>query len=194
MSFAVPLIAAGVSAVGGALSGRGKTTTSTPTYTPAQTAVQGRVASTIEERLANPRANLDPLKAAAIGGVNRTYAGLQDRLASTFAGRGFGRSGKLVTNAKQLEIARAGDIGGIESKFAGMQLDYENQVVDQAMRFGFAAPGATQQIPGNMIGGAISSGAETFTTLYALDRLLKGRSNAPAIYDPSVQSPVYGDD
>jgi hypothetical protein len=169
------------SLIAGALGGKSKTTnttsTSTPTYTAQQTSLQNTLGASIQDKLNNP-ANLDPLKTNAIEGVNRSYAGLQDRLQSSLAARGFGSSGKVVTGAKNLEIARAGDIGGLESKFAGLQLDQENHMFDLASRFAFANPGSTtngtQTTPGNMLGAGIGSGVESISSLFFLNKLLKG--------------------
>lgn len=167
----------GVASLAGGLLNRPKTSTATnaPQYSPLQSQMQQQAYDTIMGRLKNPR-SLDPMKTAAIGGVNKTYAGLQKRMEATLASRGFGSSGLVPMNTRAIEIARAGDIGDLESKFAGMALDEENRTVDEAMRFGFANPGSkgTQTLPGNMAGGGVSSGLETFTSLFALDRLLKG--------------------
>jgi hypothetical protein len=142
--------------------------------------MQQEAYDTIMTRLKNPR-SLDPLKTAAISGVNQTYEGLQGRMEQALAARGFNQSGKLPLNLRALELGRLGDIGSLESKFAGMQIDQENRLIDEAMRYGFANPGhqGTQTMPGNMLGGGISSGLETMTSLFMLSRLLSGGGGLP---------------
>lgn len=170
---ALPVVA-GISAVTGLLGSRPKTTTSTPIYTTDQQSMQHNLSDWISSRMNNPGAVFDPMKAAAMDSVNKNYQSLGARLQSQFSGRGFGRSGTLLTNRIGQEVARAGDLGGLESKFSGMQLDYENQLADMAQRFGFASPGTSTTQPGNMAGGGFGAGAQTLTSLWTLNKLLSG--------------------
>lgn len=169
----LPLIMAGTSIAGAGLSNRSKTVTNTPTYSAGQTDLQGDVLGTLSKRLASP-VNLSPLKTAATGKINRTYNGLEDRLQSRFSGAGMGRSGKVLTNAKQLEVARAGDIGDMEAKFSGLQLDEESRRLDQALRAAWANPGSSQVLPGNAAGASLSAGSEAITTLMMLAAMTGG--------------------
>ena len=191
---AIPALMAitGASSVAGSLLNRPKTGSysNQPQYSPLQSQMQSQAYDTIMDRMKNP-ANLDPMKTAAIGATNQTYAGLQKRMESSLAARGFGSSGLAPMNTRAIEVSRAGDIGGLESKFAAMQLDQENRTMDEAMRFGFASPGqtGTQTTPGNMAGGAIGSGLETFSTLFMLDRMLKGGGGG--LFSGSPASTAY---
>lgn len=163
----------GLSGMSGALNNRSRTTTTTPTYSGPQYEMQSTAANTLQDRLRNP-VNLNPLKTAAIGKINQTYDGASDRLTDTLTSRGFGRSGKVGTNQAKLETERAGAIGSNESKFAGMQIDQNNQTLQQALQFAFAGPGQKTTQPGNPLGGAISGASETATLLYALNHMLSG--------------------
>lgn len=178
-SIALPVMA-GISAVGGLLGGMPKTTTTTntPSYTPDQMSMQHNLSDMLSARMAHPEGVFDPMKAAAINGVNQTYAGIGQRMQSQFSGRGFGRSGTLLTNRVGQEVSRAGDIGGLESQFASKQLDYTNNLMDQASRFGFANPGsrATSTSPNTMAAGAFGAGSQTLTSLWALNKLMGGGS------------------
>jgi len=169
----MPFIGAGISALSGLFGGRPKTTTTTPIYSTDQQSLQHDLAVQLESKMNNPGAVFNPMKAQAMDSVNQNYKDIGARLQSQFSGRGFGRSGKLLTNNVGLEVSRAGEMGGLESKFAGMQLDYESQLRDQAQRFGFAGGGSQTTQPGNMLGGAFSDGAQTLTSLYTLNSLLK---------------------
>ena len=163
----------GASALFGGLSNRSKkntqSSTSTPTYTNTQSMMQEQLAQILGAGAMDPSAGTEPLKTGAIEGVNRNYSGLQKRMESKLADRGFGSSGKVATGTRQLETARAGDLGGLESKFAALTLDQKNKYLDLMSRFSFANPGSKQtgeQItPGNVAAGALGAGLETFSYL-----------------------------
>lgn len=172
---AVPLIGGGISAIAG-LFGNHQQQQTTPTYTGTQTKVQDMAGADILQQLQNPSDAIDKLHNAAIGDVNQNYAGIEDRMKRQLTGAGFGRSGKLAAGTQALEIARSGELGGLESKFAGMQLDQNNHMLDLATRFGFAGGGQSSSgTAGGGVGGAIGAGAETATTLFALNKLLGGK-------------------
>lgn len=183
-------ITGGASLAGGLLSKPKKTVTQ-PLYTPEQQSLQSTVAGTLQNRLANPT-NLDPLKTAAASSLNRSYDSAQTGLEQRLAARGFGNSGKLVTNTKNLEIARAGGLGDLESKFAGMQIDQNNRTLEDAQRFAFSGPGSqtTQNQPGGPLGGAIGGATDTATLLYALNHFLSGGGPRPGV--GSGESPYSG--
>lgn len=166
-------ISGGASLLGGLLN-KPKKTVQQPLYTPEQQQLQSAVSGKLQDRLNNP-ANLDPLQTAAVSGVNRSFDDAQTSLESRLAARGFGNSGKLVTNTKNLAIARAGAQGSLESQFAGLKLDQENNNLRMAGDFGFRAPGSTttQSTP-SPYGPAINSGAETASLLYALNHSMGG--------------------
>jgi hypothetical protein len=171
------LLGAGGSAAG-AVANRGKTVTgsNTPQWTPDQQAIQGTLRGLIEQRMNGGGTSLQPLRTAAVEGVNRRYRDAPAIVSQKLAARGYGSSGKMGNTLYRMESDRLSDLGDLDAKFAGLQLDQENRTVDEAMRYGFASPGnaSTQTIPGNMLGGGIGAGLETFTSLFALDRLLKG--------------------
>jgi hypothetical protein len=173
----VPALLTAGSSIAGGLANRSKTSTATqtPTFTPEQTGLQTTLAGTLQDRLANP-VNLNPQKVAAFGNVNKTYQGVEDRLTQRLAGQGFGQSGKVGTNLKQLEIARAGDIGATEDRYSGMQINQNNRTLEQALQFAFDKPGVsgTSTTPGNVLGGAVGGGLETATLMYALSHFLNG--------------------
>jgi hypothetical protein len=136
--------------------------------------MQSTVANQLENNIKNPGDVFAPERIAATGNVDKSYQSLDDRLSSNFAGRGFGQSGKVLTNAEQLETSRAGDIGSLDAQFAGMQNDYETQMLQMGEQYGFASPGSTQTQPGGVAGGAVSGGLSTLTTLLSLNGLLGG--------------------
>jgi hypothetical protein len=170
-------VATGGSVAASALANRGKKTTTQPIYTPEQTRLQSSLTRRIEERLANPegtRARLAPMKVSAIGSLNKAYKGATQRLEERLASRGYARSGKLPATMRQFEIARAGDIGGIEGRFAGFELDEEARLIDQAQRLAYSGPGTMTTGSGNAAGAGLSSGVETLTTLFMLNQMMNG--------------------
>ncbi len=175
------LVGAGVSAaagVAGGLLNRSKTSTSStaPVYTPEQQGIQHQLADTLSARLANPGQPFQGAKVGAIDSVNKGTDSLTKRLQSNFSSRGFGESGKLLTDTRAIEQNRIGTIGSLDAKFAGMQADYETGLVNDAERFGFAGAGSTttSTAPGNVAGGAVGGAGQTLTTLFTLNQLLKG--------------------
>jgi hypothetical protein len=164
----------GVSAIAGAF-GKPKTQTqTTPSYTPEQMDMQRTVAGELKGYFDNG-ADFTPMKNAAIAGVNDKYATIQDKMNADFAGRGFGKSGKLALDTERLDIARMGDVGRTEAEYAQKALDYRKAMLDLASRFGFAGGGSTTtQSGGGGVAGALGAGAETATTLYALNHFLGG--------------------
>jgi hypothetical protein len=180
-----------LSAVAGGLFGTGTTKTVTPSYTPGQTAMQGQEASAISAGLSG--ADLTPEKVAAMSGVNQNYSDLSKNLAASYSARGFGRSGKLLTNQIGLDVSRAGDLGSLDSRFAALQLQQENTAVGQAQQFGFANPATTtqQSAPGGVAGNALNSGLSTLTTLYGLNRMLSGQSKGVTWGNPTGGGGVF---
>jgi hypothetical protein len=167
------ILGAGGSAASAALGSKKRTTTSTPTWTPQQQHVQGQVGDALQWRLDNPGINLDPLKTSSIGAVNRTYEGTKTRIERDAAARGFERSGTLQRAIRDVDIARGGAIGDLETKFAGMELDQENRILEMAQRYAFAGAGNETTQPGNALGAGIGAGTEAITSLFFLNEMLK---------------------
>jgi hypothetical protein len=182
----------GISAIAG-LFGKKQQTVQQPTYTPEQQQLQSAVSGKLQDRLNNP-ADLTPLKTAAASNINKDFDSAQTSLEQRLAARGFGNSGKLVTNSKNLAVAKAGAQGGLESQFAALGLDQENKTLDMAGNFGFRAPGSTSTTTGGGgAQGAIGGAAETASLLYALNHFMNGGSGVnPAYAGNSLGDGTYG--
>lgn len=171
---AIPLVMGGVSAIAGAF-GKKQQTQTTPTYSNTQTQVQNMAGADILSQLQNPSQAIDQMHNTAIGDVNQNYSGIEARMKRSLTGTGFGKSGKMAAGTQALEIARSGELGGLESKFAGMQLDQNNKMLSLANQFGFAGGGQTTTgTGGGGLGGAVGAGSETASMLFALNHLLSG--------------------
>jgi hypothetical protein len=165
----------GVSAIAGLFGGKKQETSTKPTYSPDQSAVQHGVGDLLQTRLANPTGYVDTIKNTAKGDVNSNFAGIEERMKRKLVGKGFGKSGKLNQNEQQLDIARMGEMTGLDAKFAGLQMEQDNRLVDESTRFGFAGGGTqTTGTSGGGVGAAIGGGAETATMLYALNHFMGG--------------------
>jgi hypothetical protein len=163
----------GGSAAAGALNNKKKTTTTQPIYTPGQTSLQNQLLPKLSDSLNTPP-DLAPMKTAAIGGVNRTYKGAGKRLEKNLTSRGMGAGGQLASGMKDIELGRAGAIGGVEQKFSEIEMDQKNAALERALRFAFAGPGQSTTQPGNMLGGGLSNALETATLMMALNGMLGG--------------------
>jgi hypothetical protein len=170
-------ITGGASLVGGLL-GKKKTTTQVqaPTYTPGQQQIQDRVQTTLNDRLANPGAQFNPLKVQALDQNNQNFKVANDNLETKLASRGFAGSGKFAGGLRSNEVSRIGNAGRIEADFAGREVEQQNKTLQDALRFSFANPGGKSTSDGgsNVAGGAVAGGAQTATFLYALQKMLSG--------------------
>lgn len=182
-------ILAGLGAAGGALSNRSKTSTSsqttTPTLDPLLQPLQGAAIEEILRRMRSPGAGLQPLKTAAIDNINKTYSALPQRLTEQFASRGLNNSGLLGKSLQQAELGRAGEVAGLEGKFAGLELDQQSEIMRQILALLSQGRGsttnATGTTPGNMLGGAFSGGVDGILAAMALNRSSGGKPPLPGM-------------
>lgn len=178
-AIALASIAGGVTS--SALSSRKRTATNAPVYTPGQEYLQGKTGDILSHRLDNPTSQVEPLKTSAFHGVNKTYNGLHERLNETLASRGLEKSGQAVSGAREIEVERAGALGGLETKFAGLELDQQNRLLEQALRFAFAQPGSAVTTPGNSLGAALGAGTADLTQWFLLQQMLRNPGSGSSV-------------
>lgn len=174
------LISGGAGVAGGLL-GKKKTTTSTtntaPTLDPSMQPLQNDLLASLQQRLKNGT-DLSGVKSPAIEAINRRFRNLPSAITADFAGRGYGSSGVLQSEIAKSHGERIGALNDMEGKFAGLQIDQDNQAQDMTMRFLASGRGSnstqTGEQSGNALGAGISSGLETLTTLMTLQRMLGG--------------------
>jgi hypothetical protein len=159
------LAAAGTSAAGAALSNKSKTTTqtSTPQLPPELLGTQNALISRLNGRLADPSAGLEPLKTAAISGINHTYQGIPERINESFASRGYANSGFIPKALATSEISRAGDVARLEPQFAQMALDRDQQSIVDSLGLLNSGRGITNSVttPSNSLGAGIATAGAT---------------------------------
>jgi hypothetical protein len=116
------------------------------------------------------------MKIEASAAINQNFDTAGDRLSERLVSRGFGKSGQTGRGLREIEVGRQGALASNESRFKAMEMDEINKIIQQAMQFSFANPGNNQTAtqPGNMLGGGLSGGLETATTLFMLDKILGG--------------------
>lgn len=91
------------------------TNTTTKNLTPYQTAIQPSIFKTISDFMSNPQMAVAPSAQAARDQVNRSYAGLGDRVRQQFLTTGGGKSGKAGAADLQGELARAGGLADVDT-------------------------------------------------------------------------------
>jgi hypothetical protein len=195
--FAVPLISGVASGIGGALANRKKTSTSTststPTWGPEFSGLQTDAIDALRKRLADPTAGIDPLRYNALDQVNAGYSGLPNRVGTQLAKRGMGQSGKMGAALKGIDISRMRDLSTTGAAYDKMGLDQQDrtmQMIEQMLSLGRGTSSTgTSTDPGNMLGGGVGAGLETFTTMLMLDKMLKGGSGGSSGFTGSWSSP-----
>lgn len=170
---AITMALIGGSSLAGGLAGRSKKQTSqtTPQFSPNQLHTQNLLSGYLEHELMSPNASLPRLKTAAVDKTNKVFKGAGKRLEGNLAARGFERSGAMERGLTDIEIGRGDAIAGIESDFAGKELDRKDRLAQMLMQYSFASPGSETvgTSPNNMWSGAINGGLETASFLYGLN-------------------------
>lgn len=170
------LIGAG-SGVASGLMNKGKTSTSStaPTLDPSLQPLQDDLLGRLKQRLQGGT-DLSAVKSPAIEAINRRYRNLPAAITADYASRGYGSSGVLQNAIAGTHASRISDLNDLEGKFAGFQIDQDNQAQDLAARLLASGRGSTTTATqsGTAVGSGISSGLETLTTLLTLGRMLGG--------------------
>jgi hypothetical protein len=141
------LTAAG--ALGGALSNRKSARTSTQEWsqsgtesgsstatrvlTPEQQAAMRMVSQQNMQSAANPFAAVDPMRMYARSHVNANYAGAEDAIAARYGTSG-AKSGKAGTAGRMVEMARIGQLSGVDRDAAEMALGERNRALQELMQ------------------------------------------------------------
>lgn len=130
------------------------------------------------EMMNDPFRGLAPIKRNAMEANNRNYIGAGDRITTSLAKRGYAGSGKLPGAFVGLERGRLEGLGNIESVFAQMGLDREQQGADLGSRLLASQTGQTQTGtgPGNAAGAGLQAAGSSMgnlATLMMLQKMLK---------------------
>lgn len=173
----ISALASGGAGVASGLMNKGRTSTqnTAPTLDPSLQPLQDDILGRLRQRLEGGT-DLSGVKSPAIEAVNRRFRNLPSAITADFAGRGYGSSGVLQSEIARSHGDRIGALNDLEGKFAGFQIDQDNQAMDLATRLLASGRGSTTTATGGgtAVGSGISSGLETLTTLLTLQRLMGG--------------------
>jgi len=138
------------------------------------------------ELLTTPEAGLGPVRAGLREGVNTRYAGAADTLATKMLSHGGARSGKFGTAMRRTEMARLGELGGVDSTIAQMMLQQQERgsnLGQQLLSIPFETSVGTSGTstskgiavsPGSAAAGGIVGGLQGLTTYLMLQQMLGG--------------------
>ena len=121
------------------------TSSSTPSYTPGQTDLQASLAGYLGNLLTPGTTSpaVTAQKNQSADTINKTYAGLGDRMNKFLAARGFGKSGKVGQAALQTELGRSAAIAGNDANYGAEQLNLQQSAASDALKMAFANPTTT---------------------------------------------------
>lgn len=137
------------------------------------------------ERIMNPAAVAEPLRAATREKVNQNFAGVPDLLRQKYGATGYG-SGKLGTAQRQAEMSRLGALSGVDSDFNQLILQLQESGIGLGERLlgqnfedetyssytGSESQRGTQVGPGSVAGGAFGNATSTLSSLLAINKIL----------------------
>lgn len=135
---------------------------------------------------------VSPLRTQARNRVNQTFSGVDSALRDKFLSSGGGASGKFGRAATQTELARRGALVNSDADFDRMILELQDRGAGLSerllgMNFGEEFSGSSSNAtansssssgfgvaPGSALGSALGGGLDAVSTLYLIDRMLKG--------------------
>jgi hypothetical protein len=164
------------SLVGGSIasSALGRKSKTKRVLSPAQQRIEALFADRAGAILEDPKAGTEPLRVQQLDQVNRRFEGSGERLTEKLSQQGFGRSGKVGSGLKGLEIARQRGLSDVEASIAQLILGREMDVLGLANRF--LLPSGSQTTGGGGIGAGIGAGVEGISSLLMFDKLLNART------------------
>lgn len=165
----------------GARTGENTGTSTTRTVlSPELQPVQDELIGNLLARFRDPARGTGNVRLAGRDAINRSFKGAEQGIADKFLSfQGGGKSGKFGNAAAQLEGARAGALGNFEGDIARLILERDDENFSIAQRLLALSGGrettqsGTFTNPGSALGAGVSAGAETLSTIFALNSLLK---------------------
>lgn len=142
----------------------------------------------MEQYVGNPQAYIEPIRMAQREAVNQNFAGADTTLRERYARGAGGASGKFGTAARQVDLARRSALTGVDTDALMKILDIQQGGAGIAQyllgqTFGTTTSGTenrqysssgTSNQPGNMLGGGLSGGLGTLSSLIGLNKILGG--------------------
>lgn len=187
----LPLAISGVSALGGALSNRGQTTSQTPVMSSDQQRLLDMLISQYTN--ASQRTNMSGFAATQTDDINHMAELEKRKLQETLAARGI--TGSAVNYAKgRVDSDRFADITKLRQSLPFMQQDQQFKALGAGASLFSAIPsGGKTTTPGNMAAGGIGGGASTLAYFLGQGAFKKpGTVEQPTQYSQNFQAPTGG--
>ena len=134
------------------------------TYTEGQSSIQDMLAKAFSAMMPGVTGggitpNVAAVQTAGADQINKTSAGLGDRMNRFLAARGFGQSGDSGKVALNTELGRESALGANASAASGLQLQQNNGWLSDALNFAFSKIGGTASgsSTGNSSGWGVSA-------------------------------------
>jgi hypothetical protein len=203
-NFLVPLLLGGASAIGGALSNRkqnqqqssvSKTEidrTTRPVYDEKLGTVRDFLLNSLLDSFQNVPDLSNNLLRNNLEGINSSFDASGTNLSNNATKRGLGRTSAGFSPQVGNEVARAGAIAQAKNNAPLQQMEIEDRILQRLMGFFSSLPVGQQQIgtdvtnttgtnviPGNVAGGAISSGSSLAAYLLGLQGQEKKKPTTP---------------
>ena len=188
----IPLITAGISALGGALSNKKsartgtENNTSTTTYAepPAYASLGDLLRKRITDRL-NSTYDMSGYEANGLSGINDVFSGLETNQNADLTARGLATSPVAATATGNLRTERGGILAQFLNSLPDRRRAMEGEDLTRAAGFYAARPlsttttqSGTQVLPGSAAGGAFSNMASQLAYLQTMQMLKGTRSTA----------------
>ena len=145
------------------------------TYTPGQSSLQDSLMSAFSKLLPGVASgamspNVTATQTQNADTINKSYAGVGDRMNRFLAARGFGQSGSTGKAALQTELGRQGALAGNNSAAAGQQLNFDQALLGDSLLASFNKVGDTSSgtNSGSSFGWGVSASGATGGSLFGL--------------------------
>lgn len=172
---AAPIIAAGISTLGGWFANRGRSQSSTPTLDPSLQSLQSTIQGMLQQRLAQPSALPAGYEAGEISNINRVFDLVGQRSANDLTARGLGTSPVAGVVEGNNQLARGSSIVELLQRIPMLNRQLQNDDLAMGSNLLAQGRGMTTQQSGNPAGGAFSNLAGMLGYLMESGRL-GGRS------------------
>ena len=133
--------------------------------------------------ISDPGAGLQPLRTAAISGINRRYTEAPGVISQQLARRGYGKSGLAGDMLYRVESDRLRDLTSLEGMWAELLKGRQMQSLSLAEQLLGLSAGrsGTEMLPGNVGAGALTGGLQSLFGLMGM-RAAMGEKGKPATW------------
>lgn len=153
---------------------------------PEQEALMGPLFGRATALMERPGEGLEPVRVARRDGINATYGGVVPALRDRMLSSGVTASGKYGRAVREAEMARLGQLNGLDGEIAQLVLsrqDAGTSLAQTLLGMGFGTDNSGDQwgsqegtgvAPGSAVAGGLGQGLQTLMALTTMDRMLQG--------------------